>query len=249
MVDIAHSQLLGSVPHGFFGREGGVSTGEVSGLQCGFGADDDLDAVRKNRRVATDSVLPSGILVTPHQVHSADVVTVEEPWPEDKRPSADALITNQSGLVLGIVTADCAPVLFHDDDVGVIAAAHAGWRGAHSGVLENTIDAMIALGAQPNKTKAAIGPCIQQASYEVDDGFRHQFDESDSRFFERGRPRHWQFDLSAYAGMRIKRAGVDKVERLPLDTYTLESRYFSYRRATHRGEKTYGRQISLIALA
>ena len=249
MVDIVRSQLLGDIPHGFFGREGGVSTGEVSGLQCGFGADDDLDAVRQNRWIATEAISPSGTLVTPHQTHSADVMTVVEPWPEDQRPTADALTTNQPGLVLGIVTADCAPVLLQDEEAGVIAAAHAGWRGARSGVLENTIDAMKALGAQPNKIKAAIGPCIQQASYEVDDGFRQQFDESDSRFFERGQPGHWQFDLSAYAKMRIERASVDNVERLPIDTYTLESRYFSYRRATHRDEKTYGRQISLIAVA
>lgn len=249
MAKFTKSPLLGNAPHGFFGREGGVSEGEVAGLQCGFGADDNQDDVRENRRMATDAICSGGKLITPHQVHSADVITVSEPWTDDQRPTADGLVTDRPGLVLGIVTADCAPVLFLDENAGIVGATHAGWRGAHAGILENTIAAMQELGAKANEIKAAIGPCIQQSSYEVDEGFRLQFDEADSRFFERGKPGHWQFDLSGYAMARVVAAGVNQVERLALDTYALESRYFSYRRATHRGEKTYGRQISLIALA
>ena len=179
--------------------------------------------MRENRRIATESILLGGKLVTPHQVHSPDVVTVIEPWDDNNRPTADALVTDRPGLVLGIVTADCAPVLMIDHGANVIGAAHAGWRGAHGGVLENTIAAMKQLGARPEK--------------------------EDSQFFVPGREGHWQFDLPAYAKMRMARAGLTQIDSLGLDTYALEARYFSYRRATHRGEKTYGRQISLIALA
>ena len=249
MLDIARSGLLGAVPHGFLGRQGGVSAGEVSGLQCGFGAGDHTADVSANRKLASGAIRPGGILVTPHQVHSPDVLNVIDPWEDDNRPTADALVTNRSGLVLGIVTADCAPVLMVDHGRNVIGAAHAGWRGAHSGVLENTVTAMEVLGAQRENIVAAIGPCIQQASYEVDEGFRVQFKEADSRFFAEGRAGHWQFDPAAYAMMRLERAGLSQIDKLDLDTYALEDRYFSYRRATHRGEKSYGRQISLIALA
>ncbi len=248
-LDLTRSAMLSDVPHGFMGRGGGVSKGLVAGLQCGFGADDNVAAVRQNRRMAAGAILPGAPLITPHQVHSPDVITVVEPWGEDDRPVADALVTSQTGMVLGVVTADCAPVLFADTEAGVIGAAHAGWRGAHGGVLENTIDAMVLLGADRGRIAAAIGPTIAQASYEVDDGFRAQFTESDSAFFADGREGHWQFDLPAYATARLKLAGLVRVENLALDTYALEERYYSFRRATHRGEPAYGRQISLVALA
>ena len=249
MAEPVRSAALGAIAHGFFGREGGVSRGLVAGLQCGFGAEADADVVRTNRRIASEAVLPGGILVTPYQTHSADVVTVTEPWDEDNRPNADALVTDRRGLVLGIVTADCAPVLLADHAAGVIGAAHAGWRGAHGGVLENTVAAMEALGATRDAVVAVIGPTIQQASYEVDDAFRARFEPADAGYFVPGRPGHWQFDLPGYAGARLRRAGVGMIESLGLDTYALETRYFSFRRATHRQEHSYGRQISLIALA
>lgn len=248
-LDLTRSAVLGDVPHGFMGRGGGVSTGLVAGLQCGFGADDDEGAVRQNRQIAASAVLPGAPLVTPHQVHSPDVLTVIEPWADDDRPTGDALVTAQRGLVLGVVTADCAPVLFADSEAGVIGAAHAGWRGAHSGVLENTIAAMEALGAVRPRIAAAVGPTIAQGSYEVDDSFRAAFSETDSPLFVAGRPGHWQFDLPAYAMRRLRAAGLVHVDNLALDTYALEDRYYSFRRATHRGEPNYGRQLSCVALA
>ncbi len=247
-LDLTRSSMLVGVPHGFMGRAGGVSTGLVAGLQCGFGAEDDEQAVRQNRAMAANAVLPGAPLVTPHQVHSPDVVTVVDPWDDSDRPTADSLVTRQRGIVLGVVTADCAPVLLADAEAGVIGAAHAGWRGAHSGVLENTVAAMEALGAERARIAAAIGPTIAQESYEVDDRFRAQFDESDSGLFATGRQGHWQFDLPAYVMRRLRGSGVMRVENLALDTYALEDRFYSYRRATHRGEPNYGRQISLVAL-
>lgn len=247
-LDLTRSSILGDVPHGFFGRAGGVSTGAIASLQCGFGADDDEDAVRQNRRLAADAVLSDAALVTPYQVHSPDVITVTQPWGDDSRPAADAVVTKQHGLVLGVVTADCGPVLLADAEAGVIGAAHAGWRGAHGGVLENTVQAMEALGAIRSRIAAAIGPTIAQESYEVDDGFRSAFGDGESAFFVAGRSGHCQFDLPAYAAKRLRAAGLVRVDRLSLDTYALEDRYYSFRRATHRGEPNYGRQISLIAL-
>lgn len=229
-------------------RRGGVSTGPAAGLQCGFGADDDAQAVRENRRLAAEAVLPGATLVSVHQVHSPDVVVVEEPWSDDLRPRADALVTARPGILLGVVTADCTPVLFADRDGAVIGAAHAGWRGAHGGVLENTVEAMVSLGADRAGITAAVGPCIAQPSYEVDEGFRGHFGEGDARFFAPGRPGHWQFDLPGYVAKRLQSAGVEAVERLDLDTYADPERFYSYRRATHRGEANYGRLISLIGL-
>ncbi|WP_128893437.1 peptidoglycan editing factor PgeF [Erythrobacter sp. HKB08] len=229
-------------------RRGGVSRGMVAGLQCGFGADDDEDAVRENRRLAAESVLPGGTLVTVHQTHSPDAVVVREPWSLADRPEADALVTDRRGLVLGIVTADCAPVLLADERAGVVGAAHAGWRGAHGGVIEATLAAMEQLGAGRGNIAAAIGPCIAQASYEVDDGFRANFEEADEPYFERGREGHWQFDLEGYVAHRLACAGVGHVEPMRRDTYAEEEAFYSFRRATHRGEPNYGRQMSLIAL-
>ncbi len=230
-------------------RAGGISTGVVAGLQCGFGAGDDEAAVRANRALAVAAVAPGAALVTPYQVHSPDAVVVGEPWAGENRPKADAVVTDRPGIVLGIVTADCAPVLFADVEAGVVGAAHAGWRGAHGGVLENTLAAMESLGARRGRIVAAIGPTIAQASYEVDAGFRDRFGESDGRFFAPGRAGHWQFDLPAYVAARLRDAGIGGIDDLARDTYGEPDRFYSFRRATHSGEADYGRQFSVIALA
>lgn len=247
-VEVIRAGTLASIPHGFLGRRGGVSRGTIAGLNVGHGAQDDSEAVAENRRRAVEAVLPGAALATVYQVHSSDTVIVERPWPFDDRPRADAMVTRRPGLLLGVVTADCAPVLLADAEAGVVGAAHAGWRGAHGGVLEATVAAMEALGADRARIAAAIGPAIAQASYEVDSRFRDAFADDDERFFAPGRPGHWQFDLEGYAARRLRAAGIAGVEPLGLDTYADEGRFFSYRRATHRGEPTYGRQISLIGL-
>ena len=243
------SDALGEVPHAFLGRRGGVSTGEVTGLQVGLGAGDDPDAVAENRRRAAEAVCAGCDIVTVYQIHSAEVAVVPRPWPERDRPHADAMVTDEPGMLLAIVTADCAPVLFVDREAGVIGAAHAGWRGARAGVLENTVAAMKDLGAAPERIAAAIGPAIAQPSYEVDEGFRAQFSEADERFFVPGRPSHWQFDLPGYVAARLEQAGVGRIDRLDHDTYADPVRFYSYRRATHEGKPVYGRQFSLIALS
>jgi YfiH family protein len=247
-VEVIRSEALYGIPHGFLGRCGGVSRGLIAGLNVGLGAEDEEDAVQENRRRAADAVLPGAELTTVYQVHSADAVPVTAAWPNDARPRADAMASDRPGVLLGIVTADCAPVLFADREAGVIGAAHAGWRGAHGGVLEATLVEMETLGAKRERIAAAIGPAIAQASYEVDQGFRDQFELADAGFFMLGRLGHWQFDLEGYAAARLERAGVGRVDRLGLDTYSDERRFFSFRRATHRKEPTYGRQFSLIGL-
>ena len=247
-VEVIRSGALGAIPHGFLGRRGGVSAGFVAGLNVGHGAGDGAESVAENRRRAVAAVLPGAALATVYQVHSADAVTVVRPWPQGERPHADALATDRPGLLLGVVTADCAPVLLADAEGGVVAAAHAGWRGAHAGVLEAAIGEMVGLGAARERIVAAIGPAIGQANYEVDEPFRAHFTPADEPFFAPGRPGHWQFDLEGYAAGRLARAGIGRVERLGLDTYAQAERFFSYRRATHRGEAGYGRQISLIGL-
>jgi YfiH family protein len=246
--EVIRCQALAAVPHGFLGRRGGVSTGVVAGLNVGLGAGDDEGAVTENRGRAVAAVLPGAQLATVYQVHSADAVTVVRPWPNAERPRADAMATDRPGVLLGVVTADCAPVLLADLEAGVVGAAHAGWRGAHGGVLEAAIGEMVGLGAARQRIVAAIGPAIGQASYEVDEAFRAHFGEADQAFFASGRRGHWQFDLAGYVAARLARAGVGTVERLGLDTYADAERFFSYRRATHRGEPAYGRQISLIGL-
>lgn len=219
MDDALRSRLLDGIPHGFSTRNGLVG----------------------------EDVLPGAIMVRARQVHSPDVVMVHGAYAEP--PQCDAMVTATRGLLLCIVTADCAPVLMVDPEAGVVAAAHAGWRGALGGVLENTIAAMKALGAQEPRIRAAIGPTIAQASYEVDHRFRDEFDDGDARFFAFGRSGHRQFDLPAYVASRIAAAGVHQIDDLGCDTYADETRFYSYRRATHRGEPTGGRQVSAIGLA
>ena len=250
-VEAIRAGALAGMPHGFLGRRGGVSEGVCAGLNVGWGSGDDRDAIAENRRRAVEAVAPRARLVTLHQVHSAQAVVAAEPWPDDARPHADALVTDRPGLALGILTADCAPVLLADSEAGVIGAAHAGWKGAFSGVLDAAVAAMERLGAERGRIAAAIGPCIARRSYEVDEAFARRFAEADpdnERFFAPGRDDHRQFDLEGYAAARLAAAGVTRVETLGLDTYSQPDRFFSYRRSTHRDEPTYGRQISLIAL-
>jgi YfiH family protein len=249
-VEAITAEALAGVPHGFMTRRGGVSTGVMAGLNCGPGSGDDLHAVAENRMRAVAAVAPGARLVTVYQVHSPLCVTVSDPWADDARPEADALVTDQPGLVLGIVTADCAPVLLADREAGVVGAAHAGWKGAIAGVTDNTIAAMEGLGARRERIAAAIGPCIAEASYEVDAAFRDRFmsnDAGNTMFFSAGRPGHFQFDLEHYVAGRLEMAGLRRIERLGLDTYAGPERFYSFRRSTHRGEPAYGRQISLIA--
>ena len=249
-IDPIRSRLLG-VPHGFLGRAGGVSQGVCAGLNVGLGSGDDRDAIEENRRRAVAVVAPGAALVTVHQVHSADAVHALAPWADDARPHADAIVTDRPGLALGILTADCAPVLLADAAGGVVAAAHAGWKGAFGGVIESTLALMETLGADRGRVAAAVGPAIARRSYEVDDAFLRRFAEADpasDRFFTPGCDGHHQFDLEAFVLARLAEAGVTRVEALGLDTYSDPERFYSYRRAIHRGEPTYGRQISLIAL-
>ncbi|MGN6375866.1 MAG: peptidoglycan editing factor PgeF [Sphingomonas sp.] len=251
-VEVIRAAALDGGAHGFLGRRGGVSTGLYAGLNVGTGSDDEAAAIAENRRRAVEAVLPGGALVTLYQVHSADAVTVQAPFAHDLRPHGDALVTDRPGLVLGILTADCAPVLLADRDAGVVAAAHAGWKGALGGVTDAAVLAMETLGADRSRIAAAIGPCIARASYEVDEAFVRRFETDDpanERFFTPGAPGHHQFDLEAYVTARLAAAGIARIEALGLDTYADEARFYSYRRATHRGEPGYGRQISLIGLA
>lgn len=252
MLDITKSPLLDGTVHGFLGGAVGVSEGIYSGLNIGLGSDDDREAIIENRRMAVEGLMPGGELVTVHQIHSAEVVTVTGPMPLDERPQADAMVTDQPNLLLGILTADCVPVLFHDSRANVIAAAHAGWKGALAGVTDNVLTAMEALGSDRGNIACAIGPCIAQASYEVDAAFRARFIDSaaaNDRFFAAGKPDHFQFDIEEYVAARLKASGIAKIETLGLDTYAHEDRYYSYRRSCHRDEAGYGRQISLIGLA
>ncbi|MEO5640515.1 MAG: peptidoglycan editing factor PgeF [Sphingomicrobium sp.] len=248
-VEVIRSSLLEGIPHGFLGRRAGVSTGVVAGLNVGTGSGDDPDAIARNIALATSAVLPGAALARVYQIHSATAV-VAEPWPMDQRPQADALVTDRPGLLLGIVTADCVPVLLADRDAGVIGAAHAGWRGALGGVTDSTIDLMESMGADRRRITAAVGPCIAQASYEVDAAFKDRFladDPLNECFFRDAPTPH--FDLEAYVVGRLAAAGIGSVEALSLDTYADSDRFFSYRRATHQGEADYGRQFSLIGLA
>ncbi len=239
------------INHGFFGRPGGVSTGVYAGLNCGPGSGDDREAVSENRRRAM-AELGGATLVTCYQVPSATCVTVTAPWMIGDAPHADAMVTNRKGLALGILTADCAPVLLADTEAGVIGAAHAGWKGAIGGVTDSVIAAMERLGARRNRIAAAVGPCIAQASYEVDSTFRERFVSAeagnDAFFIAGARDGHFHFDLESYVVRRLADGGVSAIAALKADTYANEAAFFSFRRATHRGEQDYGRDMSAIVL-
>lgn len=240
------------IRHGFFSREGGVSEGLYASLNCGLGSKDDPARVMENRaRVAAALDVDPGSLVTCYQVHSPDVVTVDTPWVPGEGPKVDAMVTNKPGLALGILTADCAPVLLADPAGRVIGAAHAGWRGALTGVLAATVGAMTKLGAEVGRIVAGIGPCIAQRSYEVGPEFPAPFlaaDPGNERFFSPAATEgKFLFDLRGFANAELTRAGVKRVYELPHDTCR-EERFFSYRRSCMRGEPDYGRELSAIAL-
>jgi polyphenol oxidase len=245
---------LAGIRHAFFTRAGGVSEGVYTSLNGGPGSDDAPAKVVENRaRMAAALGVPPDHLLTAYQIHSPDVVTVERPWDAQQRPRADAIVTRVAGLAIGVTTADCGPVLFADEAAGVIGAAHAGWRGAATGVLEATIAAMERCGADRARVTAALGPMIRQANYEVGPEFVARFtadDAANERFFQpAARPGHALFDLPGYIAARLAAAGIARVEDLGHCTYADATRFFSYRRSTHQREADYGRHISAIALA
>lgn len=242
--------------HAFFGRRGGVSTDIYASLNCGEGSDDNPGQVTQNRKIVAETLgVTSSRLLTLYQEHGTSCITVEEPWLSHEKPKADAFVTDKPGLALAILTADCTPVLFYGTKSNgdpVIGAAHAGWRGAVGGVLESCIEGMVKLGAQRSAIRACIGPCIGKESYEIDQGFYDQFmavDKDYERFFEtRGKAGHYMFDLPGFCAHRLHAAGLTRVYIKELDTYFNEEEFFSYRRATHRREVDYGRQVSAIVI-
>jgi hypothetical protein len=241
------------IRHAFFTREGGVSGGFFESLNCGFGSGDAAEMVARNRAIAMERLgFSPDRLVTLYQVHSTTVVTVEKPWPRDATPRADGLVTGSSGIVLGILAADCAPVLFEDAVARVIGAAHGGWRGALGGIVEATLDRMEALGAERARIRAGIGPCIAPTSYEVGPDFPQPFlanDPASAAYFAPAlRTGHLMFDLPGYIERRLARAGIAAIERAAHDTVAEDTHFFSYRRACLRGEPVYGRGLSAIAL-
>jgi len=241
------------IRHGFFTRQGGVSKGVYGSLNCGLGSRDDEENVRQNRSLVAETLgVPPERLLTLYQIHSATAVIVDKPW-NGAVSEADALVTRTPGLAIGALTADCAPVLFCDPEARVIAAAHAGWRGALLGIVEATVASMERLGAKPERVVAVIGPTISQRAYEVGADYVERFlaeEPASSPFFMTddgsGEP---HFDLAGYVAERLARAGVGTVSDLGLCTYCDETRLFSYRRSQHHGEEDYGRQISAIVLA
>jgi YfiH family protein len=245
---------LAGIRHAFFTRDGGVSDGVYASLNGGPGSEDAPANVSENRaRMAAMLGVRPDRFLTAYQIHSPDVVTIERPWSAQERPRADAIVTRAPGLAIGVTTADCGPVLLADQQAGVIGAAHAGWRGAATGILEATIAAMERCGADRARMVAAIGPTIRQPNYEVGPEFVARFtaeDGANARFFQPSpRPDHALFDLPGYIAARLARAGVARVEDLGNCTYGDPARFFSYRRSTHHQERDYGRHINAIALA
>ena len=242
-------------PHGFFTRQGGVSTGIYASLNCGLGSNDDAALVATNRQRASEALkVPYHSLINLHQIHSNTVITItnRDEYQTDNPAHADAAVTNQPDITLTILTADCCPVLFYDAAHQVIGAAHAGWKGAFSGILQNTVDAMIALGASKSTICAAIGPTIAQASYEVDHQFYERFitqSAGNAQFFiPSSTPDHYLFDLPAYNTASLKASGLTNIFDVQQDTYTNAQQFFSYRRTCHQHETNFGRLISMISL-
>ena len=240
------------IDHAFFTRQGGVSTGIYSSLNCGFGSGDKEENVSENRlRVSEKLGVVPPSLVSVYQVHGTNVVTVEESWDKHSAPRADGMVTRQAGLALGILTADCTPVLFADQNSGVIGACHAGWRGALDGIVESTISAMEMMGAARDRIVAAIGPCIAQKSYQVGLDFRDQFTNRDAQFsdyFIDDNPAHLRFDLGGFVELMLNRGAIANFENVNIDNCAEIETLFSYRRTTLAGEKDYGRGISAITL-
>ncbi len=253
MIHAAALRALAGIRHAFFTRDGGVSDGLYESLNGGPGSDDAPGKVMENRaRMAAALGVRPDHLLTAYQIHSPDVVTIERPWDPQARPRADAIVTRVPGLAIGVTTADCGPVLLADETAGVIAAAHAGWRGAATGILEATVAAMERCGAERGRTVAALGPTIRQPNYEVGPEFVARFrtdDPENERFFRpSSRPDHALFDLPGYIATALARAGIGRVEDVGHCTYADAARFFSYRRSTHRHERDYGRHINAIAL-
>ena len=252
---ITHSSLAGlpGIRHGFFTRQGGVSTGIYASLNCGVGSNDDRDLVRENRRRVTAAMgIAPELLATPYQVHGTEAVIVTDVWDTGNGPKADAVVTDRPGIALGVGSADCGPTLYADAEAGVIAAAHSGWRGALTGILESTIAAMEELGAKRNRIVAVLGPMISQPNYEVGPELVAQFIASDPAnggfFIPSSRSGHSLFDLPGFIVSRLSAAGIAAAS-VALCTYADENRFFSYRRGTHRDEPDYGRMLSAIVLA
>ncbi len=252
---ILASPLLSAIPglrHAFFTREGGVSRGLYDSLNGGLGSDDDATNVAENRRRMAEqmAVLPSRLL-SPWQIHSPDAVVVSTPWEAASRPRADAIVTRAEKLAIGVTAADCGPILFVDPNARVVGAAHAGWKGALTGILESTVDTMEQLGAERTGIVAAIGPLIRQHSYEVGGEFVERFIEADAEnslfFIPSARAGHAMFDLAGFIRMRLENAGVLMIDDLGVDTYS-DERFYSYRRSVHRSEPDYGRHVHAIAL-
>lgn len=253
LTDPALSKSGPRVRHGFFTRRGGVSMGIYAGLNVGYGSDDDRSRVLENRGRAEGALgARPGALTPVYQVHGTDVAYADRSWPQAEAPKADASVTDRPGVMLAISTADCAPILFADGDAGVVGAAHAGWKGAIGGVWRETIAAMEKLGARRKRIAAAVGPTIQQMSYEVGPEFRDRFvaaaPENEDFFIPSDRPGHHRFDLPGYLYRSIGRLGLASLSVLPEDTCAQEEDFFSYRRATLRGEPDYGRQLSAIMI-
>jgi YfiH family protein len=241
------------IRHGFFTRQGGVSTGLYASLNGGTGSRDNVANVAENRaRMAAALAVAPDRLLTAYQIHSANAVVIETPWTADTRPRADAIVTRTRGLAVGVTTADCGPILFADPQAGVVGAAHAGWRGALSGIVEATVAAMEQVGAARTSIRAVLGPMIRQKNYEVGPDLIARFGAEDSasdRFFvDAARDGHALFDLPGYIASRLARAGVGSIEDLGLCTYADPERFFSFRRSTHRGEPDYGRHVNAIVL-
>ena len=244
---------LAGIRHAFFTREGGVSDGVYASLNGGPGSDDAPGKVAENRaRMAAALAVKPERLLTCYQIHSPKVVEARAPWTFEARPHADAIVTREPGLGIGVSTADCGPVLFADPQARVVGAAHAGWRGALAGVLEATVQAMERIGAARSRIVAAAGPMIRQPNYEVGSDLIEKFvaaDPDNARFFAAGRPGHAMFDLPGYVSSRLTRLGIAAIDDLALCTYADSGRFFSYRRTTHRGEPDYGRHVNAIALS
>jgi YfiH family protein len=254
MIKAEELSRLPSIRHGFLGSEGGVSEGVYGSLNCGFGSGDDVQRVAENRRRALGQIgAPGAHLLSAHQQHTNKAIPVSEPWSRGDAPIADAMATREAGIALGILSADCAPVLMADDRAGVIGAAHAGWRGALDGITDALIALMIQLGAEVQNISAAVGPCICQASYEVGPEFRERFvaaDAGNKEFFAAGpKPGHDMFDLPGYLMLRLRARSLGAVAAVQIDTYPDDSGYFSYRRCCHQGISQYGRSLSVITLA
>lgn len=243
---------ISAIEHAFFTRQGGVSTGLYDSLNCGYGSDDSTENVRENRRRASTKLgVNSYSLVSVYQVHGTNVVTVQEPWDRHSAPKADGMVTRHSDLALGILTADCTPVLFADTKAGIIGACHAGWRGALDGIVEATVFSMEALGSARGNIQAAIGPCIGQKSYQVGIEFRNQFTDRDpqySRYFIDDDATHLRFDLGGFVEFMLDRAQIMQCENVCIDNCAETEILFSYRRTTLAGDSDYGRGLSAIAL-